>query len=130
VPAAAKQGDQVTGNDTHIILVPSPGGPVPTPMTLPFAGTITGACSPNVKIDGMPAAVVGSTATNMPAHIPPGGSFQTPPTNQGTVAMGSATVYINGKAAARAGDPVNTCNDPSPAPTSKIQGMGTVSIGG
>jgi uncharacterized Zn-binding protein involved in type VI secretion len=44
--------------------------------------------------------------------------------------MGSTTVSINGQPAARAGDPVNTCNDPAPAPTSKIQGMSTVSIGG
>jgi uncharacterized Zn-binding protein involved in type VI secretion len=130
MPAAAKQGDQVVGNDTHIVMVPSPGGPVPTPMTLPFSGTITGNCSPNVLIENRPAAVVGSTATNMPPHIPPGSPFQVPPTNQGTVMMGSGTVMINNKPAARAGDTVNTCNDPAPAPTSKIQAVSTVSIGG
>jgi uncharacterized Zn-binding protein involved in type VI secretion len=126
---AAKMGDQVVGTDTHIILVPSPGGPVPTPLPHPFSGKITGACSPNVTIGGQAAAVVGSTATNMPPHVPQGGPFQTPPTNQGTVLAGSATVYINGKPAARTGDTVQTCNDPAPAPTSKIVAVGVVLLG-
>jgi uncharacterized Zn-binding protein involved in type VI secretion len=129
MPFAAKMNDQVVGTDTHIVLVPTPGGPVPTPLPSPFAGTITGGCSPTVTIDGQPAAVVGSTATNNPAHIPPGGSFQTPPTNSGTVFAGSASVTINNKPAARIGDSVQTCNDPAPAPTSRIVGAGTVSIG-
>lgn len=130
MPAAAKQGDQVLGNDTHIVMVPSPGGPVPTPMTLPFSGKLTGGCSPNVFIDGLPAAVVGSSATNVPPHIPPGGTFQNPPTNQGTVMAGSATVMINNKPAARTGNTVNTCADPVPAPNGKIQAVSTVTIGG
>ena len=33
---AAKQGDQITGIDTHIIMIPSPGGPVPTPLPHPL----------------------------------------------------------------------------------------------
>ncbi len=74
-------------------------------------------------------AVVGSNATNQPPHIPQGGSFQIPPTNSGTVLQGSSSVMINGKPAARIGDPVQTCNDPAPAPTSKIVGAGTVLIG-
>jgi uncharacterized Zn-binding protein involved in type VI secretion len=129
VAFGAKMNDKVLGTDTHIVLVPTPGGTVPTPLPHPFAGTITGGCSPNVTIDGQPAAVVGSTATNMPAHIPQGGTFQTPPTNSGTVAQGSTSVLINNKPAARVNDPVQTCNDPAPAPTCKIVGVGTVQIG-
>jgi uncharacterized Zn-binding protein involved in type VI secretion len=125
----AKMGDKVIGTDIHIIMVPSPGGPVPTPTPNPCNGTITGGCSTNVMIGGQPAAVVGSTATNAPPHIPAGGPFQIPPTNQGTVMMGSPTVLINNKPAARAGDQVMTCNDPAPAPTSVIQAVGTVMIG-
>ena len=55
---------------------------------------------------GMPAATVGSTAENAPPHIPvpPGTSFQKPPSNRGTIQAGSATVMINGKPAARSGD--------------------------
>ncbi|WP_306463164.1 PAAR domain-containing protein [Solihabitans fulvus] len=78
----------------------------------------------------MPAATVGSIAMNSPPHVPTGGPFQVPPTNQGVVAMGSATVLINGKPAARSGDPVNTCNDPAPAPTGVIGGASTVVVGG
>ena len=126
----AKQGDQVVGTDVHIVMIPSPGGPVPTPLPNPFAGTITGGCSTNVMIAGMPAATVGSTATNAPPHIPQGGPFQVPPTNQGTVTQGSGTVLINDKPAARVGDPVTTCNDPAPSPTSSIVGASTVMIGG
>jgi uncharacterized Zn-binding protein involved in type VI secretion len=130
VSPGAKQGDKVVGTDTHIVMIPSPGGPVPTPLPSPFAGTITGGCSTNVMIGGMPAATVGSTATNAPPHIPQGGPFQTPPTNQGTVTQGSTSVLINNKPAARVGDPVTTCNDPAPAPTGSIVGAGTVMIGG
>jgi uncharacterized Zn-binding protein involved in type VI secretion len=127
---AAKQGDQVTGVDTHIIMVPSPGGPVPTPIPHPFAGMLDGSLSPNVKIMGMAAAVVGSTATNMPPHIPQGGPFQMPPSNRGQIIMGSMTVLINGKQAARNGDTANTCNDPADMPVGTVIAAGTVLIGG
>jgi len=126
---AAKLGDTVTGVDTHIVMIPSPGGPVPTPLPHPFNGTITGGCSTDVLIGGAGAAVVGSSATNSPAHVPQGGSFQVPPTNSGTVTgPGSPSVLINNKPAARSGDQVTTCNDPAPAPTSAIVAAGTVLI--
>lgn len=124
---AAKQGDQVVASDIHIVIIP-PG--VPTPLPHPFMGQLDGALSSDVKIEGKPAAVVGSTASNTPSHIPQGGSFQKPPTNKGTVMLGSATVKINGKAAARAGDTVLTCNDPADLPVGKIIAAGTVMIGG
>src|SRR5919198_786357 len=105
MPPAAKMGDKVVGTDIHIVMIPSPGGPVPTPLPHPFAGTITGGCSTDVLI-------------------------QSPPTNQGTVMKGSGTVLINNKPAARTGDTVMTCNDPAPAPTSSIVAVSTVDIGG
>ncbi|MFI6226390.1 PAAR domain-containing protein [Micromonospora echinospora] len=126
---AAKLGDKVVGTDTHIIMVPSPGGPVPTPTPMPFAGTITTGCSTDVLIEGKPAAVVGSGAQNAPPHVPTGGPFQVPPTNQGTVLAGSPTVLINGKPAARHGDKVNTCNDPAPLPNGTIVATGQVLVG-
>ena len=129
MPIAAKMNDQVVGIDTHIVMVSTPGGPVPTPLPSPFAGMITGGCSTSVFIDGQPAAVVGSMATNNPPHIPQGGSFQNPPTNSGTVQQGSTSVFIDGKPAARVNDPVQTCSDPAPAPNCKIVGAGTVQIG-
>ncbi len=127
---AAKQGDKIVGVDTHIIMVPSPGGPVPTPIPHPFNGIINGGLSTNVKIMGMPAATVNSTATNTPPHIPQGGPFQKPPTNQGRVIMGSMTVKINGQPAARNGDKAMTCNDPVDAPVGTVVAVGTVMIGG
>jgi uncharacterized Zn-binding protein involved in type VI secretion len=126
---AAKQGDMVTGTDTHIILIPSPGGPVPTPLPHPFSGIINMAVSPNVHIMGVPAATVNSIAVNTPPHIPMGGPFAVPPTNQGQIMMGSPTVMINGQMAARNGDPVLTCNDPAPLPTGTVVATSTVMIG-
>ena len=126
---AAKQGDQIIGTDIHIILIPSPAGPVPTPLPHPFTGLINGNLSSNVKIMGMPAATAGSTATNIPPHIPPGGPFQKPPSNKGTIQIGSLTVKINGKMAARNGDMATTCNDPVDIPSGTVMAVGTVMIG-
>lgn len=126
----AKQGDQVMGTDTHIIMIPAPPGPpVPTPLPHPFTGILQQGLSTDVKIQGMPAATVNSIAMNTPPHIPQGGPFQKPPSNQGKVMMGSTTVFINGKPAARAGDTVMTCNDPVDAPMGKIVAVSTVLIG-
>lgn len=129
---AARQGDAVTGVDIHIVMVPGPGSPVPTPLPHPFSGTITSGTVASVLIGGAPAATVGSVATNSPPHIPtpPGTAFQKPPANSGDVSMGSSTVTIGGKAAARIGDPVRTCNDPVDTDTSAIvAGAPTVLIG-
>jgi len=129
---AAKQGDQVVATDTHIVMVPSPGGPVPTPLPHPFTGILNENLSSNVKIMGMPAVTVDSIANNTPPHIPtpPGTAFQKPPSNKGKVVMGSGTVKINGKLVARNGDTVMTCNDPVDAPVGKIIAVGTVMVGG
>ena len=129
---AAKQSDIIQAIDTHIVMVPTPGGPVPTPTPgHPFNGMIDGNLSTDVKIIGLPAATMGSTATNQPPHIPIGGpSFQIPPTNQATIIIGSATVLINGKQATRNGDTANTCNDPAPLPVGTVIAAGTVMIGG
>ena len=125
---AAKQGDQISAIDTHIIMIPSPGGPVPTPLPHPFSGLINGGVSSNVKIMGQPAATQGSTADNLPPHIPQGGSFQRPPGNKGQIVMGSTTVMINGKPAARNGDTAQTCNDPVDIPVGTVIAVGTVFI--
>lgn len=127
---AAKEGDQIMATDTHIIMIPSPGGPVPTPLPHPFAGKLDGGLSSDVKIMGMAAATVDSTATNTPSHIPQGGPFQSPPSDKGTIKMGSATVKINGKDAARNGDMAETCNDPADLPVGQVMASGTVMIGG
>ena len=127
---AAKQGDRIVGVDTHIVMIPSPGGPIPTPLPHPFMGMLDGDLSSDVKIAGMAAATEGSTATNTPSHIPQGGPFQSPPKNQGKILRGSGTVFINGKAAARMGDTAETCNDPANQPVGTVIATGVVFIGG
>jgi uncharacterized Zn-binding protein involved in type VI secretion len=126
---AAKQGDNVVGVDTHIIMIPSPTGPVPTPMPMPFCGTLLDELSDDVVIENMAAATKGSKAKNLPPHIPAGGPFQKPPSNEGTIQMGSAKVLINDKDAARLGDTVMTCNDPADAPNGSIVCGSTVLVG-
>ncbi|HEX6069625.1 MAG TPA: PAAR domain-containing protein [Longimicrobiaceae bacterium] len=127
---AAKKGDRIVGVDTHIIMIPSPGGPIPTPLPHPFMGMIDGDLSSDVKIAGMAAATEGSTATNTPSHIPQGGPFQSPPKDKGKIIKGSGTVFINGKAAARMGDTAETCNDPANQPVGTVIATGVVFIGG
>jgi uncharacterized Zn-binding protein involved in type VI secretion len=129
-PPAAKQGDKVIGLDTHVVLVPSPGGPVPTVLPMPFSGSLSEALSSTVFVDDAPAATVGSRAHNLPPHIPMGGPFQRPPANQATVQQGSATVFAGDQALARAGDPATCCNDPRDAETGHVVAAGTVFAGG
>jgi uncharacterized Zn-binding protein involved in type VI secretion len=130
---AARQTDKVVGSDTHLVLVPSGTGAVPT--LLPghvFSGMITSRTWSDVKIDGQPAATVDSVAQNAPPHlpVPPGTSFAKPPANRGTVSGGSRSVNIHGKPAARLGDPVRTCNDPIDRDAAKItSGAKSVTIG-
>jgi uncharacterized Zn-binding protein involved in type VI secretion len=127
---AAKQGDTVVGVDTHIYMIPAAAGaPVPTPLPSPFNGILQLNLSTDVLIMGMPAATVGSQAVNTPPHLPQGGPFQKPPMNQGEIITGSATVLINGKPAARAGDTARTCNDPVDLPVGTVIAVGTVLIG-
>lgn len=128
---AAKQNDTITATDTH--LIQPPGAPPPPPVLVPghvFNGKIDGSLSSDVKIEGQFAATVGSTATNTPSHIPIGGTFINPPTNQATILKGSATVMINNEPAARMGDTAQTCNDPAPLPVGTVVAVGTVLIGG
>lgn len=134
---AAKQGDKIVGTDIHIVLVPVVVGPAvvlqPTPLPHPFSGVLNGSLSSNVKIQNLPAATVGSTADNTPPHIPtpPGTTFVAPPNNRATIQLGSLTVKINGKSAARNGDPAQTCSEiPPGVPTGKVVAVSTVLIGG
>ncbi len=86
---AAKQGELLPPSTCTRHGAINKKAPVPTPsLPHPFAGMIDGNLSPTVKIRGMLAATVGSTATNMlPATwpTPPGTMFQIPPTNRATI---------------------------------------------
>jgi uncharacterized Zn-binding protein involved in type VI secretion len=96
----------------------------------PFSGVIDRDFSTDVLINGQGAALKDSGATNTPSHVPIGGSFVTPPSNRASILMGSSTVLINGKQAARAGDPANTCNDPVDQPLGRVIAVRQVLIGG
>ena len=113
--AAAKQGDRITGNDTHQVKG------VPTAM--PFSGLLMQGLSANVNIMNKPAATLGSIALNTPPH--PGAVAS----NQGRVIVGSAKVMINGKPAARNGDTAQTCNEGGDLPVGKVVASGTVNFG-
>jgi len=109
---AAKQGDRVTGVCSHLIQPPGTAPPVMTPGHV-YNGILTSGLSTDVFIEGRPAAVMGSEAMNTPPHIPMGGTFVNMPlvTNRATITMGSPTVLINNKQAARAGDQARTCDE-------------------
>jgi uncharacterized Zn-binding protein involved in type VI secretion len=112
MPLAAKKGDRVMGTCTHVVQVPTVGGPIPTPIPgHPFVGELDDGLSEDVLIENQPAAYKGSIAHNKPQHIAMGGpAFQPPlPRDEGSVEVGSSSVEINGKAAARTGDPATTC---------------------
>ena len=117
---AARLNDPVTGTDVHILLVATPGGPVPTPTPMPFTGQLRTGLSTDVLVNGRPVATTGSVAQNLPPHVPAAGPFSKPPANQGRVVTGSVRVLVNGKGVARAGDPVLTCNDPVDLPNGAI----------
>lgn len=114
---------------THTVMVPGPSGPVPTPLPHPYTGMLDNALSSDVNIMGQPAATVDSEASNKPQHIPtpPGTAFQQAPDNKAKVSMGSGTVKINGKAAARAGDTAETCDEMKVPAT--LMAVSTVMIG-
>lgn len=124
---AAKQGDQVTAVDMHLIQPPGPTSPVVVPH--PFSGIIDNGLSANVNIESRPAATLNSTATNTPPHVPIGGTFVKPPSNQARITVGSPTVLINNKPAARSGDTALTCNDPVDLPAGTVVAVSTVLIG-
>jgi uncharacterized Zn-binding protein involved in type VI secretion len=103
---AGRLGDKVQGPaDTH----GCPGCPHPV-----FGPAIAG--SPNVNINRLPALRVGDVGIHAACCGP----------NQWTAQQGSATVFINGKAAFRSGDPANGCGGQSRL----VQGSLDVMIGG
>ncbi|XOV66363.1 MAG: PAAR domain-containing protein [Fluviicola sp.] len=127
---AAKEGDKIISPaDIHMVQVPSPTGTIVVPLPHPFSGKLTENLSKNVKIMGKPAAMKDSWGKNNPKHIAMGIKFTKEPSNKGTVFLGSFTVKINGRMAARSGDLVMTCNDPTDLPVGKVIASGTVKIG-
>ena len=90
MPNAARLTDAVDGTTAG-----EHSGHVPPHSPEPFTGEISGACSGDVRVNGLAAATVGSITTERDGCC---GS------SQGAVAAGSGTVRINSKPAARTGD--------------------------
>lgn len=76
--------DLVLGVDIHIMLVPTPAGPVPTPLPHPFTGLVLdpmGAAMNAamgggvVLVNGLFVTNCGTGVLNIPPHLPVPGPF-------------------------------------------------------
>jgi uncharacterized Zn-binding protein involved in type VI secretion len=126
---AAKQGDRITASDKHLANVS--GTPTIKVTAHDFDGRLNGNLSHNVNINGMPAALAGSTANNQKRHIPePATLFVRQPRELATISrIQGRAVRINGRAAACHGDAAETCNDPIDLPSGKVLASANVNIG-
>jgi uncharacterized Zn-binding protein involved in type VI secretion len=124
---AVVEGNQITGM-CPIHQIPSPsGGPMLGPP-MPFKAALSDGLVDSVVIGGHKAAVLGSSGTNSPAHA---GLHATDPfavakTQIGHITMGSATVLIGGKPAARVASQATCCGT---VPGTLVPGVATVLIG-
>lgn len=125
--AVAKKGDRITATDTHLVIPPGGGPPVPTP--LPYDGELKRELSPDVYAEHQAVAVVGSISVMSPGHQVAPSTFARPPSHEGRVFVGAPTVYASGKPLARDGDVALTCNDPADLPVGKVVASGTVYSG-
>jgi RHS repeat-associated protein len=113
---AVKMFDPIVGVDVHMVAIPSPAGPIPTPIPHPVVGMVfdpmdlVPLIGATVYVQGMPRATAGSAGKHVP-HIPMGGPFlPPPPSNEGEIFMGSATVLMEDEPATYTALPVLSCN--------------------
>lgn len=122
---AAKALDPLLGIDIHIMQPPPPAPPVPLPNPyigmvfdpmdfVPFLGATT-------RIGGLPRAQAGTAGQALPPHLPLGGVFVKPPSNESEIFMGSATVAIDGDAASYMALPVLSCVDVGMVPPPRLK---------
>lgn len=110
---AAKHMDPVVGIDMHMVQPPPPAPPVMLPV--PFVGYLidpadyAGGCT--IHVNGLPRARAGTPGMGCPPHVPPGGMFVKPPTNECEMYQGSSTVVFDGDAASAMGHQVLGCHD-------------------
>ena len=90
---AAKQGDQITATDIHLIQPPGTAPPVPVPH--PFSGIIDGELSSDVNIESRPAATVNSGTGTTNVLAPPSALYQ-PPTNTGIDITNATGAFTTG----------------------------------
>lgn len=131
--------DPVLGVDIHIVLVPTPAGPVPTPVPMPFVGMVfdpvglavgaaigmaAGGGPGLVLVNSMPVTNAGTNVTNMLTmpHLPvPGVAFAKGlPGNDAELFFGSLNVNLAGSLGVRLGEIALSCSDPVRLPTSVV----------
>src|SRR5687767_6911244 len=108
---AAVLGDKIMGTcPAHQIPNPASGVPQPAPP-MPFSAPLVMGLATKVLIANKPAAVMGSSGYNVPPHVGlhPADPFMVPTMQEGKVVVGSPTVLIEGKPAARVGSQVIMC---------------------
>jgi uncharacterized Zn-binding protein involved in type VI secretion len=94
-----KHFDPVMGIDIHVVVLPPS---VPTPMPHPHIAMIIDpmdyvpVMGAKVFIGGLPRGAAGTAGKSIP-HIPMGGPFVKPPTNEDEIFMGSTTVRAEGE---------------------------------
>ncbi len=123
---AATHFDPVVGVDIHMIQPPGPVPPVP--MVHPFVGIVFDPTDylpfigSTVKVNGIHRAIAGTAGKAVPAHIPIGGVFVPPlPGNECENFMGSATVSLDGDAAAYMGLPCLSCQSVGMPPPPRMR---------
>lgn len=126
---AVVMGDKISGAcSVHQIPNPSSGAPQPAPP-MPFSATLTQGLSTKVQIGGKAAAIVGSSGYNTPPHVGlhPSDPCMVPTSQTGRITVGSTSVLIEGKPAARSGDACMMC---AGVPGQLVGSATTVLIGG
>lgn len=103
-PAAILMDKIVGICTTHLIPNPATGLPQPAPP-MPFSAPITLQLATTVFITSKPAGVVGSFGYNTPPHVGlhPADPHMVPLNQIGRVVVGSPSVFIQSKPAARTG---------------------------
>ncbi len=126
----AKWGDPVLGIDIHLVMVPTPAGPVPTPLPHPFVGVVfdpIGAALGGiigggvVLINGSPAGNTGTEVKGLPHFPTPPGVSPAPndkPDNAGQLLTGSKTVSFGGSSQSRTFSSAISCSFPVDLPSS------------
>ncbi|NPC72041.1 MULTISPECIES: DUF6531 domain-containing protein [Corallococcus] len=134
--------DLVLGQDIHLVAIPTPAGPVPTPIPMPFVGMVfdpfglalgaaigmaTGGGPGVVAVNSLPATNCGTNVTNMltlPHVSAPGVLLVTAgkPVAEGDAELyfGSKDVTLAGSLGVRLGDIALSCSDPVRLPTSVV----------
>jgi len=143
---ASSWTDLIVGVDIHTHLVPTPGGPVPTPIPQPFVGLvgdpvgmIVGAMTSAaislvqgaplelprgpVLVNGLPATTTAGLGKNVHllphAPTPPGTAHVKKPSGEAKLPLGLLKITFGGASAVPLGTMALSCGDP-PLPSSKV----------